>query len=78
MAPLLADHGARAGSDDVAAARPQYRPDNVRCQAGHPEHFADPSRLKLEAAGQFRCVGYLAGVNHLLPVEGLANGADQG
>jgi hypothetical protein len=28
----------------------QYRPDDVRCQARHPEHFADPSWLKPEAA----------------------------
>lgn len=56
----------------------QDRPDDVRCQARHPEHFADPSWLKLEAARQVRCVGHLAGVDHFLPVEGLADGADQG
>ena len=56
----------------------QDRPDDVRCQARHPEHFTDPSWLKPEAAGKFRRVSYLAGVNHLLPVESLADGADQG
>ena len=56
----------------------QARPNDVRSQTRHPEHLADPPWLKLEAAGQFRRIGRLADIDHRLPVERLADGADQG
>lgn len=56
----------------------QDRPNGVWSQTRHPEYLADPPWFKVEAAGQFRRIGHLAGIDHLLPVERLADGADQG
>ena len=39
-------------------------PNDVRCQACHSEHLANPPYFELEAASQFAGVGDLAGIDH--------------